>query len=92
MLSLCPQVLVPPLRDMEAFVFDQMVHYLWRALVEVRTASCLPETAASSLHGHTNGPSSQRIHRWTHAPGPKAWAQMLTQFEPSHRTLSLSKL
>jgi hypothetical protein len=29
-------VLVPPLREMEAYVFDQMVRLLWRTLVEVR--------------------------------------------------------
>lgn len=34
--SLHAQVLVPPLREMEAYVFDQMVRLLWRTLVEVR--------------------------------------------------------
>ena len=29
------QVLVPPLREMEAYVFEQMVRLLWRTLVEV---------------------------------------------------------
>lgn len=30
------QVLVPPLREMEAYVFDHMVRYLWCTLIEVR--------------------------------------------------------
>lgn len=27
---------MPPLREMESYVFDQMVRYLWRCLIEVR--------------------------------------------------------
>ena len=44
------QVLVPPLREMEAYVFDQMVRLLWRTLVEVRPGCrvhCLRKTSAS---------------------------------------------
>lgn len=46
------QVLVPPLREMEALVFNQMVRYLWRVLVEV-----LHPASQGLLHPPlTNGP------------------------------------
>lgn len=48
---------MPPLREMEAYVFDHMVRLLWRALVEVSSLNCTKKTPAMVQHG---------LEHWAH--------------------------
>lgn len=59
--SMPTQVLVPPLREMEAYVFDQMVRLLWRTLVEVRPGFREKHLASEHTAGQIVFPDARQV-------------------------------